>query len=157
MMATLVVGLGHPDRGDDAVGLVSAAAIRALGLTDTSVTTSVTGLLGVVDAVAACERLVVIDAIRSGAVPGTVLQYDARHLPTALRSSFSSHAVGLAEEIALLDNLGHLPTDAEIIGVELEDVTIGTDLTPAVVQSLPTVIAAVIAFRATERTGDVPG
>jgi len=156
-MTTLVVGLGHPDRGDDAVGLVAAGAMQAFGLPDTNVVTSTTGLLGIIDDVAACERLVVIDAIRSGAVPGTVVQFEARHLPTGLRSSFSSHAVGLAEEIALLDNLGHLPTKVEVIGLELEDVAIGTDLGPAVVKAMPTVIAAVIAFHAADRTGDVPG
>lgn len=155
-MTTLVVGLGHPDRGDDAAGLVAAEAVGALRLAGTTVVTSTTGLLGVVDEIAGCDRLVVIDAIRSGALPGTVVQYDARRLPAAVRSSFSSHAMGLADEVAMLDNLGHLPAEVEVIGVELDDVSVGADLSEAVVLALPTVLAAVIAFRASERSGDVP-
>ena len=63
--------------------------------------------------------VVVVDAVQSGAAPGTVHRLDARaeRLPGRLLHS-SSHAFGAAEAIELARALGRLPRQVIIYGIE---------------------------------------
>ena len=71
MNATTIIGVGNDWRGDDAVGLVAARCLRA----------SVSGVRvleldgdpgTLLDAWASAGEAIVIDAVRSGAAPGTI-------------------------------------------------------------------------------------
>lgn len=142
-MHSLVIGLGHPDRGDDAVGLIAAEALADIVSDMVTVVTSTTGLLEHADAIAGAGRVVVIDAVRSGAVPGTVMRLSPCDLD-AETASFSSHGVGLASELALLDRIGRLHADTVVIGVEVDDVALGTGLSRPVLDALPAVVTTVL-------------
>jgi hydrogenase maturation protease len=84
---------------------------------------------------------VVIDAVSSGAEPGTVHRFDATSapLPARLRGSTSSHALGLAEAIELGRTLGRLPGRLIVYGIEGERFEAGTELTPAVAAAVEAV------------------
>ena len=64
--------------------------------------------------------MLIVDAIRSGAPPGTVHRVDASQapVPERLRSSSSTHAIGVAEAIELARALGRLPAQVVLYGVE---------------------------------------
>jgi hydrogenase maturation protease len=130
---TLVVGLGNTWRGDDGAG--PAAARRLEGLVPAHVRVLVhegepTGLIDVWDP---CDEVVVIDAIRSGAVPGTVRRLEplSHPIPAEL-SRGSTHVLGLSEVIELARALDRLPRRLFFYGIEGEDFTAGSGLAPAV-------------------------
>ena len=85
---------------------------------------------------------VVVDAVSSGAEPGTVHRFDAvaAPLPARLRTSTSTHAVGLTEAIELARALGRLPDRLIVYGIESGRFEAGAALTPAVRAALDAVV-----------------
>ena len=152
---TLVAGLGHPDRGDDAAGLVVADLVAELHLPFTAVRSSTTGLLGLIDEVATAERLLVVDAVLTGAPAGTVVLLHRTEIAAA-GAAFSSHGLDLAAEFALLDVLGRLPRDAWVLGVEIASVDAGTGLSPQVAATLDHLVARAASVAGAEEATDVP-
>ena len=131
-----MIGLGNAARGDDAAGLIAARRLHGVEHEGEPL-----GLLDVWDGV---ESVVVIDAVRSGAVPGTIHRFDAAEpLPAALTGSTSTHALGLAETVELARALGRLPERLTVYGIEGERFEAGTDLTPAVSAAVDAVVNAV--------------
>jgi hydrogenase maturation protease len=131
-----VIGLGNAARGDDAAGLIAARRLNGVEHEGDP--------LALLDVWDGAESVVVIDAVRSGAVPGTIHRFDAAEpLPAALRSSTSTHAVGLAEAVELARALGRLPARLTVYGIEGERFEAGTGLTPAVSAAVEAVVDAV--------------
>jgi hydrogenase maturation protease len=128
----VVVGVGHPDRGDDAVGLLVA---RRLGGR-----TVVGDLATIAWRWEPEEDVVIVDAMVSGAPAGTVRWLGVDELGVA-RASLSSHGVGLAEGLALAGRLGRLPARLRVIGVEGACFTPGAPMTPAVRAAVDAVVA----------------
>jgi hydrogenase maturation protease len=124
----VVVGVGNDWRGDDAAGLVVARRLREAGIPTVEVGGDPAALL---DAWAGASHAIVVDAVRSGAAPGTVHRLDAGRLPDGLRAA-STHALGLAEAVALARTLGRVPARLEIYGIEAGEAEIAAGLTPAV-------------------------
>lgn len=73
---------------------------------------------------------VVVDAVVSGGVPGTVHRIDGiQGFPAAWRSA-STHLVGLAEAIDLGGAVGVLPESMVVYGIEIDRVGPGVGLGP---------------------------
>jgi hydrogenase maturation protease len=133
----VVIGIGNAARGDDAAGLIAARRLGGLEHEGDPV--------GLLDAWAGAGVAVVIDAVRSGAEPGTVHRFDGGRtpLPARLRSSSSTHAIGLAEAIELGRALERLPARLIVYGIEGRCFEAGAPLTPAVAAAVDAVSAAV--------------
>jgi hydrogenase maturation protease len=108
----LIVGVGNAVRGDDAAGLIAARRLGGIALEGDPT--------ALVDLFASVSAAVVIDAVRTGAPPGTIHRFDAgaAPLPASVRSSSSTHAVGVAEAIELARTLGRLPPRITVFGIE---------------------------------------
>jgi len=78
-------------------------------------------------------EVIVVDAVSSGAPPGTIHRLDplAEPIQTAL-SQGSTHALGLAEAIELARALGRLPHRLTVYGIEGERFTAGDELSAPV-------------------------
>jgi hydrogenase maturation protease len=63
MRNALIIGLGNPDRGDDAAGLLVAQSLRTRGAEAIAHTG---GALDLIEIWAGTERVIVVDAILSG-------------------------------------------------------------------------------------------
>ena len=73
---------------------------------------------------------IVVDAVVSGGVPGTVHRIDGvQGFPAAWRSA-STHLVGLAEAIDLGGAVGVLPDDMVVFGIEIDRIGPGVELGP---------------------------
>ncbi len=140
-MTTLVIGVGNRFRGDDGVGPAVADRLRhqcrQLAVIETDGESA-----RLVEAWDNAELVVVVDAVRSGAAPGTLhrIEVDASHPPDALggRSApTSSHRAGLAEAWALGRTLGRTPDRLVVIGVEGACFEPGYRLTDAVARAIP--------------------
>jgi len=120
----LVVGLGSPDRGDDAVGAAVAARLEALGMSGVDVVTR-EDPTQLVQLWAGHQAALVIDAVMSGRPAGTLHIREVgdagEPLPThafAAAGRGGSHAFGLAGAVELARTLGTLPTHVTVVGVE---------------------------------------
>lgn len=150
-MRWLVVGLGNPDRGDDAVGGVVAAGIAGLELPGIDVVAheDPTGLLDVWGDHCA---VVVIDAVLTGAYPGTIMVMEAGAGAGVLADQAwartgrgGTHAFGIAAAIELGRALGRLPDRVVLVGVEVARVEHGAGLSPQVLRALDRVQDLVVA------------
>ena len=64
------------------------------------------------------HKVIIIDAMRSGAAPGTICRFDADELDS-LPAPLSSHALGLRETLQLAAALGDLPPQCIVFGIEM--------------------------------------
>ena len=147
---TLVLGLGHPWRGDDGVGprLVTELADRPLppGVT---VRDGGTGGLNLLHTLEGWERVIVVDAADMGREPGTFVRFsphadEARLIPQFTEGSVSLHDAGLSDVLALAEALGHSLPEMVIFGVQPAYVGWREGLSPEVEAILPRLIAAVL-------------
>ena len=92
------------------------------------------------------ERAIVIDAICTGAAPGTIHRLSPDAVPT--QHSASTHDLNLPTALALGRQAGALLPASEdilILGIEAVDVTtFGEDLTPAVEAAVPQAVQSVL-------------
>jgi len=142
-LKTAAVCLGSPFRGDDAAGPAVAERLRAAGATVLDCADEPTRLLDLWDGL---DTLVVVDAVRSGAPPGTMHRVEARDgpLPRDLRLA-STHAMGIADALELGRALGRAPRRVVVVGVEGASFGMGEELSPAVAAALDPLAAAALA------------
>ena len=115
MSAPVVVGVGSPFGGDRAGWAVVARLGELDGVRVQALDRPGPALVGALEGAAAA---VIVDAVRSGAEPGTLHRLTPiDQLPAA--GATSSHGLGLAEALALGERLGQLPPWV-VIGVEAE-------------------------------------
>ena len=140
--ATMVIGIGNPDRGDDAAGREAARRLRR----------KIGGVVEVVEldgeATALLARLehaqtaFLIDACVSGAAPGTVRRLDVASGPLPPAAvGLSSHGFGLAEALELATALGQLPPRCIVYAIEAQSFDIGAPLSQSVTQAVDVVVA----------------
>lgn len=145
MSITLVLGVGNRWRGDDAAGLLAADALRAQKLPGVTVieTTAVDPAL--IEAWQGADRLIVVDAVMSGAAPGTVYCFDFHRttLPDGL-SFCSTHAFDLAALLNLAQALNRLPPQVWVFGVEARNFIPGQAVSEAVLSGVTACIAAIV-------------
>jgi hydrogenase maturation protease len=135
-MKTLILGLGNPLVTDDSVGLRVAAELRPrlAGRADVEVDEDYWGGLRLMERMVGYDRAIIIDAICTGAPPGTIHHLTPDAVPT--QRSASSHDVSLPTALEFGRRAGMtLPEDRNIllVGIEAEDIlTFGDVCTPAV-------------------------
>ena len=143
-MTALVIGLGQPDRGDDAVGLLVAEEVRRSAPRVDVVTVMSPARL--IDTWADREHVVVVDAVRTGGASGqvSVIEVGDRPLP-ARPGAGGSHGFGVAEAVELARALDRLPERLLIVGVEASAFGQGAGMTPAVAGAVGPAARAVLA------------
>jgi hydrogenase maturation protease len=139
-----VIGIGNRWRSDDAAGLLAARRVRELAPEAVVVSELEGEPVSVLDALEDAGEAIVIDAVSSGAVPGTVHRVDAgaERLPQAFAGP-STHTIGLADAIELGRALDRIPRRLVVYGIEGERFEEGEGLTPAVAEAIEEVAAEV--------------
>ena len=142
---SVVVGIGNAWRGDDAVGILVARAVRDRVPDDVTVVEHEGEPTALLDLWSGRSLAVVVDAISGAGPPGSVRSFDATEAP--LPSSFpaaSTHAFTLAQAVELGRQLGRLPERLIVLGVEGRDFGAGAELHPAVIRGAEEAAARVL-------------
>lgn len=142
----VVVGLGNPIMGDDGVGL---CALRELDREwtfgeSTQLVDGGTWGLRLLPALEGARGIILLDAIRSGRTPGTVVELRNDEIPRQLATKLSPHEVDLRELLAIMQLRGTLPSEVSAIGVEPEYVDLLDDLSPIVRSRVREIVALAI-------------
>ena len=133
MADAAVIGIGNPLRGDDGAG--AAVVARLAGRVPASVRLLLAGggAAELLDAWDGLGHVVVIDAVRTGAAPGSLHCFDAAAGPLGARTGGpSTHGLGLAEALELGRALDRLPARVDVVGIEAASMDDGAALSPAV-------------------------
>jgi hydrogenase maturation protease len=130
---TLIIGIGNEYRGDDAVGLIVVRRLKER-LADSAIVIEQSGDgAALMEAWRGVETVISIDAVMSGAEPGTIHRLDAKTQPLP-KDAFrcSTHAFGVAEAIELSRAMGELPRSLIVYGIEGKNFAAGVRLSPEV-------------------------
>jgi hydrogenase maturation protease len=117
----IVIGVGNALRHDDAAGLEVARLLRERAAAEGIEVHAEEGeAVALLDVWEGAGAVVLVDAMRSGAAPGTIHRVDATSepIPAQLRGSSSTHVLGIDEAIELARALGRLPGRVILYGVE---------------------------------------
>ena len=117
-VTTAVIGLGNPLLTDDGVGLALLEALRDDGWLDVDLVDGGTWGLSLLPVLADCERVLVLDAVKAGNEPGTVVRGRGADVPRLYRYPLSPHQIDLTEVLAAAEMTGGVPAEMEVIGVE---------------------------------------
>ncbi len=141
-MTTLVLGMGNPILSDDGLGLVVAHRLRELPMpSDVEVAESEVGGLRLLELVRGFTKVVIIDALRSGAMPGEIRRVDADEFRGGHRYG-SAHSIHLGTVLELGHDLGYpMPDEVVVYTVEALDVeTFGETLSEPVAAAAARVV-----------------
>ena len=148
----MVIGVGNAWRGDDGAGLAVARRVRELapaGVQFREVESDATAL---VDVWSGAEHVVVVDAARSRATPGTVRRFDARSQPLPVRSLRSStHAFGVSDAVELARSLDRLLGRLDVYAIEGASFVAGDSLSPSVERAVAALADELSAARRSAR------
>jgi hydrogenase maturation protease len=129
MIRIRIVGIGSHN-GDDRIGWDAVAALETSGLpgryppgmVDVCRCEQPAGLLALLRGI---DAAILVDALRSGAAPGTLRRLDA-HALEGEADQVSSHGLSVAEYLALGRVLGMLPPFLVVYGIEAGQMLAGT-------------------------------
>jgi hydrogenase maturation protease len=150
-MKTIVIGLGNPILGDDAVGWrvvdeverkMIACPEPCLQAGEVAVDCLALGGISLMEHLIGYQRVILIDAFLSETEPGTVRVTQLEQIPEY--SSFhitSAHDTSLQNALELGRELGaDLPTDITVVAISIAPVhDFGEELSPAVAEAVPKV------------------
>ncbi|MEX0853165.1 MAG: hydrogenase maturation protease [Bauldia sp.] len=140
----LVIGIGHPDRGDDAVGRIVAGRLNERPPVGFRVVETDGEAAKLIDLFGGADDVIIVDAGRSGAAAGTIHRLDAAFPLPRPMFAMSSHALGLVESVELARTLGQLPERCIVFAVEAARFDLGAGLSPAVAEAVDDVVARVL-------------
>ncbi|MCP5468791.1 MAG: hydrogenase maturation protease [Deltaproteobacteria bacterium] len=128
-----LIGIGNEFRQDDAVGLYVVRQLRAKKLKDWKLVESSGEVTQLMDLWKKEKKVIVVDALVSGAAVGTILRFEA-HRESLPAQSFrgSSHSLGLHEAIELSRAMQQLPDELIVYGIEAKTFENGKGLSPEV-------------------------
>ena len=136
-----IIGCGNRGRGDDAAGVLVVERLRELGVESQGVRAETCSgeSAELIDALSSEEEVLLVDAVVTGAPPGTVHEWESDVPPLAGGTPASTHGFGVGEAIRLAKALGRSPKSLRVCGIEASRFDRGTKPTAAVQQAVENV------------------
>jgi len=141
----VVIGVGNPERGDDAVGRVVARELRDRVPAQVAVLEQNGDAASLAQTLGEVDCAIVVDAVSTGAPPGTIHRFDSESVALAPGAGPSStHGLGVAEAVELSRALGGLPQLLVVVGIEAGEFERGAPLSSDVSLSVGAATEAVL-------------
>ncbi len=145
MTKVAVIGVGQSLRGDDAAGLVAVRQWQkkypeTASRPEVRVETNELPGLALLDLIEDAEAALLVDAVQSSALPGTIHLLKEEDLSAFASGAKSAHGWGIAETLDMGRLLGKLDQTAiRLIGIEAEQMILGMGLSKAIQDAIPLV------------------
>jgi hydrogenase maturation protease len=141
----VVIGIGQRLRGDDAAGLDAVKKWRSkYPQTARKVRFELAEVpgIGLLNLLIGARAVILVDAVMSGKCPGTIHHFSEDQVQAFTEGSRSAHGWGIAETLVMGRNLyAHsMPEKILVLGIELEKVEMGSDLSQPVKEALPDLV-----------------
>ena len=144
-MKQLILALGNPILSDDAVAYQIADRLEEK-LPGVDIIKSSAATMDLVPGISGYDRLIVIDAIKTGsAAVGTVHRFSLDDLTDTVRAS-CPHDINFATAFKMARKWGYeIPADIRIYGIEVEELTkFSEKLTPQLAQKLDEITGRIL-------------
>jgi len=143
----LVIGVGNLLLKDEGIGVHVVRALEKveipadidLELIDGGTSPDLVALLD-----NTIDKLVIVDAIKTGGKPGTTYRIKPENLDILKKREVSSHELGLRQTLKIMELTGKKPKEVVIIGVEPQEIGWGTDLSPLLKGKIAEITGAVL-------------
>jgi hydrogenase maturation protease len=139
---TVILGIGNTILSDEGVGVHAALALRERYELPQGVEVIDGGTAGMelLDPLTGVDLLLVLDAVKTGQPPGSIVVLAGREVPVFFRSKLSPHQVSICDVLASLEFAGSPPGDLVLIGVEPKSLELGLELTPEIAAQVPEMV-----------------
>jgi hydrogenase maturation protease len=149
-MRVTVIGIGQSMRGDDAAGIEAVRRwerVHAESATRPDITVQYGELpgLGLLDLLEGFDAAVIVDALESTAVGGTVFRLGPDELEAFGTGAKSAHGWGVAETLQMGQQLNRDRQQIRIrlVGIAAEHLELGTSLSDPVEKAMPAACEAI--------------
>lgn len=146
-MKTLLLGIGNILMNDDAAGVLVVKALAEKFDFPEELTIMDGGTLGldILPHLEGVDRLLVVDAVETGGVPGTLIRMTGDDIPLALATKVSPHQMGLKDLLLVADLQGYAPGEMVLWGVQPGSIEMDLELSPEVARSMGALQLSVVA------------
>jgi hydrogenase maturation protease len=137
----VIIGVGNEYRSDDGAGIAVARRLRTLFPTGVTILEESGEGAALIEAWQGATWVMLVDAVRSGASPGTIHRLDARAAPLPMGFfHYSTHAFSVTEAVELARSLDQLPAHLVVYGIEGANFAAGVELSPEVERAVEAVV-----------------
>ena len=146
-MRAVVLGIGNTILTDEAAG-VRAVELLEQGYQipeDVLVIDGGTSGMEMIEDLSDLDFLIVIDVVKTGAEPGTVVKIAGDEIPVFFRRKLSPHQIALPDVLASLELLDAMPKEIVVLGVEPISLELGMEMTPTIAEKVPTLVEMAVA------------
>jgi len=140
----LIVGIGNPSRGDDALGPLLVERLTALNLAGIELLTDFQLQIAYAIDLQGREKVIFVDASIGGAEP-----YQFKQIEPAADSSYSSHALSPAALLQTYRQLYGEPPAAWVLAIRGYEFELGKGLSPQAVHNLEQALSCMTSSCAT--------
>lgn len=145
MVNILVLGIGNVLLTDEGVGVrvVKELERRYRFSSEVELLDGGTAGIELLRHISGRDHLILIDAMKCGKPPGTVVRVEGEDVPAVFRNRISPHQLGLSDLLAAAILTDELPKNIVLFGVEPADLNPGLDLSDTVEASLHKLLHAI--------------
>ncbi len=142
----LVLGVGNILLGDEGVGVRTIEALQAGYDLPDSVQALDGGTAGMdlMDLIAGRTHVIVVDAVRLSADPGTTIVLRGEEVPQFFRAKISPHQLGISDVLAALTLLDLSPDNLTLIGIVPQSLELGLELSPLLASKVDVLLDLIV-------------
>lgn len=141
----LILGIGNILLKDEGVGVHVVNKLKEMPLPENvEVIDGGTAGLDLTDFIANRKKVIVIDTVKAGEKPGTIYRLTEKNLKIKPKAIMSFHEIDFLDALYMSEVMGEKPDETVIIGIEPEDMSDGTDLSPEIEERIPKIIEVVM-------------
>ena len=142
---TIVLGLGNLLLRDEGIGVHIVRILEEQKILPPSVELVDGGVatLDVVEMFDENDRLIVVDTVQGGEEPGTIYRFRPNDVKSKYSSTTSLHQLTFLEALRMAGQIGKVPADITIIGVEPAEMSYSMELSPIIEKKIPTILELV--------------
>lgn len=132
----IVFGVGNLYRSDDAAGLIVLEKLRSQNLRGVLLKEIVGDGLSLIQEWTERDKVIIIDAVSSGSLPGTIFRFDLlkQQMPNT-KFHFSSHTINIISAIELAVQLKKLPLELSLFAIEGKSFDYGSAVSQEVTEA----------------------
>jgi hydrogenase maturation protease len=141
---TVVIGVGNLLMRDEGIGIHVIKALQEMDLPAGIELIDGGTSPDLIAFTRSGDKIIIVDAAKAGGKGGAIYRFKPDDLAAGKGTLASAHEMGVAENLRLMALAGNEPEETVIIGIEPQDISWGTELSPTLQKRLPEIIKVVL-------------